>query len=90
MDEFGDCIAETLQRQHDEKNAKALEALESVSPKDFFTLVQGLNTAGERMPRFKKISLVPTEPADEVVNHPVRAGWSRRRSTPSSTARRTS
>ena len=41
MDELGECIAETLQRQHDEQNAKEIEALESMYPDDFFTLMQG-------------------------------------------------
>ena len=41
MDEFGECITETLQRQHDEKKTKEIETLESVYPDDFFTLVHG-------------------------------------------------
>ena len=60
----GECITETVQRQHDEKQATEMEALESMYRDDFFTLVQGLDTAGNRTPRFKKISLVPTEAAD--------------------------
>ncbi len=40
MDEFGECTAETLQRQHDEQKAKEMEALESMYPDDFITLTQ--------------------------------------------------
>ncbi len=46
------------------KYAKRMEALESMYPDDCFTLVQGVDTAGTKTPRFKQISLVPTEPAD--------------------------
>ena len=53
-----------MQRQHDENKAKEMEAPESMYPDDFFTLVQGVDTAGNRAPRFKTISLVPTEAAD--------------------------
>jgi hypothetical protein len=54
-------MAENRAEQADE-----IEALESMYPDDF-TLVQGVDKAGKK-PRFK-ISLVPTEPADEEVNH---------------------
>ena len=67
MDEFGECIAETLQRLHDEKQKprRSIEALESRYPDGRNQpCVQGLDTAGTKTPRFKKISLVPTEPAD--------------------------
>ena len=47
------------------KHAKEIAALESTYPDDFFTLTQGGgHTAGKWTPRFKKISLVPTEAAD--------------------------
>jgi hypothetical protein len=55
-------MAENRAEQADE-----IEALESMYPDDF-TLVQGVDKAGKKTPRFK-ISLVPTEPADEEVNH---------------------
>ena len=66
MDVFGECITETLQRQHDEKKTKEIEALESIYPDDFFTLMQGgwTRPGRRKTPRFKKISLVPTEAAD--------------------------
>ena len=41
MDVFDERITETLQRQHDEQKAKEIEALESMYPDDFFTLMQG-------------------------------------------------
>ena len=64
MDEFGECITQTLQRQHDEKKAKEIEALESMYRDNFFTLTHGGCTGRRKTPRVKKISLVPTEPAD--------------------------
>ena len=66
MDEFGECITQALQRQHDEKKAKKIEALESTNPDDFFTLMQGgwTRPGRRKTPRFKTMSLVPTEAAD--------------------------
>ena len=63
MDEFGECIRRRCSGSTMKKKAKEMEALESMYPDDFFTLVQGVDTAGNRTPRFKKISLVPKEPA---------------------------
>ena len=51
-DEFGECITQTLQRQHDETKSKEIEALESMyrTADFFFTLVQGLDHVGWTRP----------------------------------------
>ena len=51
-DEFGECITQTLQRQHDETKSQEIEALESMyrTADFFFTLVQGLDHVGWTRP----------------------------------------
>jgi hypothetical protein len=90
MDELGECIAETVQRQHDEKKAKEIAALESMYPHDFFTLLQGMDTRpGIRRRVSRRSRSSPwRRPTRKEVNQPhnwVRAGWrwrSRRSSIP--------
>ncbi len=45
MDEFGKCITETVQRQHDEKKSQG-DGGAGVHVPDCVTLVQGVDTAG--------------------------------------------
>ena len=63
MDQFGECITETVQRQHDDKMPRRWRRW-SPCTRLRHALVQGVDTAGNRTPRFKKISLVPTDAAD--------------------------